>query len=140
MCALMSSSREVSSLSVAHSRVTFYRCNSKSKLGREKLTRAKHPSIKTSFDTRTRAHAKEFGEYHFFLLSATGRRVSRSKRRWHDRAHARARISARPDRRPERPDVVLAVRFINEFTRLNHRLKNVYEVTVRYLSNNHVRG
>lgn len=67
MCALMSSSREVSSLSVAHSRVTFYRCNSKSKLGREKLTRAKHPSIKTSFDTRTRVHAKEFGEYdHFF--------------------------------------------------------------------------
>lgn len=57
-----------------------------------------------------------------------------------------ARSSTRVDvgrleRRPERPDVVLAVRFINEFTRLNHRLKNVYEVTGKvYLSNNHVRG
>lgn len=45
--------------------------------------------------------------------------------------NARENVGMKTERRPERPDVVLAVRFINEFTRLNHRLKNVYEVTVR---------
>jgi len=51
--------------------------------------------------------------------------------RSHDRGYAQ--ISAQFERRTERADVILAVRFINEFTRLNHRLKNVYELTVRFI-------
>lgn len=65
---------------------------------------------------------------------------TRREGRSHDQAARHTNIGTTNERMPERPDIVLAVRFINEFTRLNHRLKNVYEVTVRYLSNNHVRG
>lgn len=58
------------------------------------------------------------------FINANTRKIARSG--------TRARmIGTKTEQRPERPDVVLAVRFINEFTRLNHRLKNVYEVTVR---------